>query len=65
MGNLCSIYHAHFDKLFHLTGNYNKAVFLDKHGPNIVFPKDIDPQEVIEFINANFDLDKKTGGYNI
>lgn len=30
MGNLCSIYHAHFDKLFHLTGNYNKAVFLDK-----------------------------------
>ena len=30
MGNLCSIYHDHFDKLFHLTGNYNKAVFLDK-----------------------------------
>lgn len=30
MGNLCSIYHAHFDKLVYLTGNYNKAVFLDK-----------------------------------
>jgi hypothetical protein len=26
-----------------------KAVMLDKHGPNIVFPRDIDPQEVIDF----------------
>lgn len=40
-----------------------KAVFLDKHGPNIVFNKSIDPQEVIDFITANFDLSKKTGGY--
>ena len=30
MGNLCSIYHAHFDKLVALTNNHNKAVFLDK-----------------------------------
>lgn len=30
MGNLCSIYHAHFDKLVVLTNNHNKAVFLDK-----------------------------------
>lgn len=30
MGNLCSIYHAHFDKLFELTKSHNKAVFLDK-----------------------------------
>jgi hypothetical protein len=32
------------------------AVYLDNHGPNI------DPQEVINFIEANFDLDSKTGG---
>lgn len=30
MENLCSIYHAHFDKLFELTKSHNKAVFLDK-----------------------------------
>jgi len=39
------------------------AVYLDNHGPNIVFHKDIDPQEVINFIVDNFDLDEKTGGY--
>lgn len=42
-----------------------KAVFLDQHGPNIVFPKTINPKEVIDFINANFDLTQKTGGYNL
>lgn len=42
-----------------------KAVMLDQHGPNIVFNKNIDPQEVIDFIDVNFDLTKKTGGYNI
>lgn len=42
-----------------------KAVYLDKHGPNIVFNKNIDPQEVISFINHNFDLSAKTGGYNL
>jgi hypothetical protein len=40
-----------------------KAVMLDEHGPNIVFGRDIDPQEVIDFIQANFDLTAKTGGY--
>jgi hypothetical protein len=39
------------------------AVFLDQHGPNIVFNSKIDPQEVINFINDNFDLSAKTGGY--
>lgn len=38
------------------------AVFLSDHGPNIVFHNSINPQEVIDFIEANFDLDKKTGG---
>lgn len=38
------------------------AVFLDQHGPNIVFNKEIDPAEVISFIESNFDLTDKTGG---
>jgi hypothetical protein len=38
------------------------AVYLDNHGPNIVFNKDIDPMEVISFIEENFDLEDKTGG---
>jgi len=39
-----------------------KAVMLDNHGPNIVFSKDADPDEVIRFIDRNFDLGDKTGG---
>ena len=39
------------------------AVYLDQHGPNVVFHSSIDPQEVIDFIEANFDLSQKTGGY--
>lgn len=42
-----------------------KAVYLDRHGPNIVFPRNINPQQVIDFITANFDLTQKTGGYNL
>jgi hypothetical protein len=42
-----------------------KAVYLQEHGPNIVFSRDIDPNEVIAFIEANFDLTKKTGGYQL
>lgn len=41
------------------------AVYLDQHGPNIVFNSNIDPQEVISFIEDNFDLAAKTGGYNL
>lgn len=40
-----------------------KAVYLDNHGPNIIFNKSVDPQEVIDFINNNFDLSQKTGGF--
>lgn len=36
------------------------AVMLEKHGPNIVFSKDIDPGKVIKFIEDNFDLDHQT-----
>jgi len=39
------------------------AVFLMEHGPNIVFNHKINPLEVIDFIEENFDLNKKTGGY--
>jgi hypothetical protein len=38
------------------------AVYLDDHGPNIVFNRSIDPAEVIKFIEENFDLSEKTGG---
>lgn len=37
-----------------------KAVMLDKHGPNIVFNRNTDPQRVIDFIEQNFDLTGRT-----
>lgn len=37
-----------------------KAVMLEKHGPNIVFNRNIDPQLVIDFIEKHFDLTKQT-----
>lgn len=40
-----------------------KAVYLDNHGPNVVFDSKTDPQKVINFIEQNFDLTAKTGGY--
>ena len=36
------------------------AVMLDRHGPNVVFNKQADPQEVIRFIEENFDLGGRT-----
>jgi len=39
------------------------AVYLDQHGPNIVFHHSVDPAEVISFIEENFDLSTKTGGF--
>jgi hypothetical protein len=38
------------------------AVMLDSHGPNIVFSRHVDPSEVIDFIERNFDVGAKTGG---
>ena len=37
-----------------------KCVYLDNHGPNIVFNRNIDPQKVIMFIERNFDLSDST-----
>lgn len=40
------------------------CVMLDKHGPNIVFnSKTTDPNEVIDFIECNFDLSSTTSGF--
>lgn len=41
------------------------AVYLDQHGPNIVFNRSVNPKEVTDFIEANFDLTQKTGGYAV
>lgn len=43
-------------------GHSLKVVFLDNHGPNIVFGDDTPAEKVIAFIDANFDLSAKTGG---
>lgn len=43
-------------------GDSLHAVFLDDHGPNIVFNQKTDPHKVISFIERNFLLDSKTGG---
>lgn len=40
-----------------------KAVFLKEHGPNIVFRQNVPHYCVTEFIEKNFDLESKTGGY--
>lgn len=37
-----------------------KAVMLEKHGPNIVFNRNVDPQHVIKFIEDKFDLQRST-----
>jgi len=42
--------------------NNLSAVMLDNHGPNIVFNHNISKEEVIAFIEENFDLSDKTGG---
>ncbi len=42
-----------------------KAVYLQNHGPNIVFSRSIDPQEVINFIQTHFDLRGKTGDIRV
>lgn len=43
-------------------GDKLNVVYLDEHGPNIVFNRKTDSKKVIDFINSNFDLTQKTGG---
>jgi len=37
-----------------------KCVYLDNHGPNIVFNRNVHPYDVIKFIDENFDLSQST-----
>lgn len=46
-------------------GSLIKAVYLDHHGPNIVFQHTVDPELIITFIEDNFNLEEKTGGYQL
>jgi ribulose-5-phosphate 4-epimerase/fuculose-1-phosphate aldolase len=39
------------------------AVMLDRHGPNVVFSRNADPEQVIRFIEDNFDLSGTTAGF--
>lgn len=43
-------------------GHQLKAVYLDNHGPNIVFSKDTPAEKVIRYIDSTYDLSQKTGG---
>jgi hypothetical protein len=43
-------------------GHHLKMVYLDQHGPNIVFHRSVPAGKVITFINKTFDLKQKTGG---
>lgn len=43
-------------------GHYLEVVYLADHGPNIVFHQSTPSSKVIDFIESNFSLDKKTGG---
>ena len=43
-------------------GDRLSVVYLDDHGPNIVFNRMVPANKVMDFIDANFDLKAKTGG---
>lgn len=46
-----------------IDGDKISVVYLDEHGPNIVFNKNVPSGKVIDFINKHFDLSQKTGGF--
>lgn len=50
-------------KEFIVNGDKIKAVYLDQHGPNIVFSKHAKAENIIKFIQDNFDLKTKTNGF--
>lgn len=43
-------------------GDALSVVFLDNHGPNIVFNRKTPASKIVAFIERNFDLSDKTGG---
>ncbi len=42
-------------------GAWFKVVYLEGHGPNIVFSKDQNPQAIMDYIDSTFDLSVSTG----
>ena len=50
-------------KEFVVNGDQINAVYLDQHGPNIVFSKHAKAENIIKFIQDNFDLKTKTNGF--
>jgi hypothetical protein len=38
------------------------AVYLENHGPNVVFNRNVDGERVLRFMDRHFDLSGKTGG---
>lgn len=50
-------------KKFDLESGSIYAVMLDKHGPNLVFNRNIKKEDVVSFIERNFDLSKATDGF--
>lgn len=50
-------------KEFTIDGHTIKAVYLQEHGPNIVFNRNTPWEIIATFVETNFDLDSKTGGY--
>lgn len=45
-----------------IDGHKLSVVYLDEHGPNIVFNRNVPAQTVINFIDKHFSLSEKTGG---
>ncbi len=45
-----------------VNGHKISVVYLDDHGPNIVFNRSVPAESVIGFIDKHFDLSQKTGG---
>jgi len=45
-----------------VNGHKISVVYLDDHGPNIVFNRSVPAESVIGFIDKHFDLGQKTGG---
>lgn len=52
-------------KEIEVEGHKLSVVYLDEHGPNIVFNRKVPAQTVINFIDKHFDLKEKTGGLMI
>lgn len=52
----------HLNKVDLGDGDYVKVVYLDNHGPNVVFRDNINPEKLLNFLDKTFDFSNKTGG---